>query len=74
MRPKNIRQERERLYDDVLRNKMTSNLLKDENVKLKTKVHMLEAELSRKEKLVDDLLLQQDTVSYQMMNGPGNAR
>ena len=34
---------------------------------------MLEAELSRKEKLVDDLLLQQDTVSYQMMNGPGNA-
>ena len=73
MRPKNIRQERERLYDDVLRNKMTSNLLKDENVKLKTKVHMLEAELSRKEKLVDDLLLQQDTVSYQMMNGPGNA-
>lgn len=73
MRPKNIRQERERLYDDVLRNKMTSNLLKDENLKLKTKVHMLEAELSRKEKLVDDLLLQQDTVSYQMMNGPGNA-
>lgn len=58
MRPKNIRQERERLYDDVLRNKMTSNLLKDENLKLKTKVHMLEAELSRKEKLVDDLLLQ----------------
>ena len=58
MRPKNIRQERERLYDDVLRNKMTTNLLKDENLKLKTKVHMLEAELSRKEKLVDDLLLQ----------------
>lgn len=58
MRPKNIRQERERLYDDVLRNKMTSNLLKDENLKLKTKVHMLENELSRKEKLVDDLLLQ----------------
>lgn len=58
MRPKNIRQERERLYDDALRQKMTANLLKDENTKLKTKVHILESELSRKEKLVDDLLMQ----------------
>jgi len=48
---------------------MASNLLKDENVKLKTKVHMLEAELTKKERLVDDLLMQQDTVNYQMMNG-----
>jgi hypothetical protein len=72
MRPKNIRHERERLYDDVLRNKMTSNLLKDENVKLKTKVHMLEAELNKKEKLIDDLLLQQDTTNYQMINGPNS--
>jgi hypothetical protein len=47
---------------------MASNLLKDENVKLKTKVHMLEAELTKKERLVDDLLMQQDTVNYQMMN------
>lgn len=38
MRPKNIKQERERLYDDALRQKMISNLLKDENVKLKTKI------------------------------------
>jgi hypothetical protein len=37
---------------------MASNLLKDENVKLKTKVHMLEAELTKKERLVDDLLMQ----------------
>ena len=73
MRPKNIRQERERLYDDVLRNKMATNLLKDENTKLKTKVHMLEAELTKKEKLVDDLLMQQDTVNYQMMNAAGSS-
>ena len=46
------------MYDDALRQKMISNLLKDENVKLKTKVHILESEIARKEKLVDDLLLQ----------------
>ena len=43
---------------------MISNLLKDENVKLKTKVHILESEITRKEKLVDDLLLQADTNAY----------
>ena len=45
MRPRVIKQERERLYDDALRQKMISNLLKDENVKLKTKIHILESEL-----------------------------
>jgi len=61
MRPKNIKQERERLYDDALREKMISNLLKGDNVKLKTKIHILESEIIKKERLVDDLLLQQDT-------------
>jgi len=37
---------------------MTANLLKDENVKLKTKVHILESELLKKERLIDDLLMQ----------------
>lgn len=60
MRPKNIKQERERLYDDAMRQKMVSNMLKDENVKLKTKIHILESEINKKERLVDDLLLQQD--------------
>jgi hypothetical protein len=45
---------------------MAANVLKDENTKLRTKIHILEAELTKKEKLVDDLLLQQDTSSYQM--------
>ena len=54
------------MYDDALRQKMAANLLKDENTKLRTKIHILESELSKKEKLVDDLLLQQDTSSYQM--------
>ena len=60
LRPRQINLERERLYDDNLKQKITSNFLKDENVKLKTKCHILEADLSKKEKIIDDLLLQQD--------------
>jgi hypothetical protein len=37
---------------------MTANMLKDENVKLKTRIHILEGELNKKEKLIDDLLMQ----------------
>jgi hypothetical protein len=44
-----------------MRQKMTANYLKEDNLKLKTKIHILEGELTKKEKLVDDLLMQQDT-------------
>lgn len=43
-----------------MKHKITANFFKEENIKLKTKVHILEGELIKKEKLVDDLLLQQD--------------
>lgn len=58
MRPRIINQERERLYDDAMKQKMTANFLKDENIKLKTKIQILETEINKKEKLVDDLLMQ----------------
>lgn len=61
LRPKIINQERERLYDDAMKQKMAANYLKDENTRLKTKIQMLENELVKKEKLVDDLLVQQDS-------------
>jgi hypothetical protein len=43
-----------------MKQKITANIFKDENIKLKTKVHILESELSKKERLIDDLLMQQD--------------
>ncbi len=43
-----------------MKQKMTANFFKEENIKLKTKVQMIEGELSKKEKLVDDLLMQQE--------------
>ena len=40
-----------------MKQKITANIYKDENTRLKTKVHILEQELNKKEKLVDDLLM-----------------
>lgn len=55
-----VNQERERLYDDAIKQKMAANFLKDENTKLRTRIFILEGEMTKKEKLVDDLLQQQD--------------
>ena len=43
-----------------MQQKMVANSLKDENTRLKTKLHVVEAELVKKEKLIDDLLAQQE--------------
>ncbi len=38
MRPRVVNQERERLYEDAMKHKITANFFKEENVKLKTKI------------------------------------
>lgn len=58
MRPRHINQEREKLYDDAMKQKITANFFKEENVRLKTKLHIYEGELTKKERLIDDLLMQ----------------
>ena len=62
MRPHVGNLEREKLYDDAMKQKMTANYLKDENMRLKTRVHILENEIGKKEKLIDNLLMQQDNL------------
>lgn len=56
LRPRVVLQERERLYDDVMKQRMATNNLKDENTKLRTRLHMTENELARKDKMIDELL------------------
>jgi hypothetical protein len=58
LRPRVVPQERERLYDDVIKQRIFNNTLRDENIKLRTRLFMTENELSRKDKMIDDLLLQ----------------
>ena len=57
LRPNTVNQERERLYDDVMKQRMTTNVLKDENTKLKTRLLFAESELSKKDRVIDDLLV-----------------
>lgn len=38
---------------------MAANFLKDENTRLKTRIFFIESEMSKKEKLIDDLLQQE---------------
>ena len=56
LRPRVVLQERERLYDDVMKQRMATNNLKDENTKLRTRLHMTENEINRKDKIIDELL------------------
>lgn len=72
LRPRVVQQERERLYDDVMKQRMATNNLKDENTKLRTRLHMTENELTRKDKMIDELLqLQQDAQNGNLKFGRG---
>ena len=59
LRPQRVLHERERLYDDVMKQRMTANNLRDDNIKLRTRLQMTENELARKDKMIDELLLLQ---------------
>ena len=64
MRPKIVNQEREALYEDNIKQKLAANYLKDENVKLKTRLHMLEVEMLKKEKIIGDIISKPEAVSH----------
>lgn len=46
----------EQLYEEVLKFKQNANNFKEENMKLKTKIKILENELGRKERTLEDFL------------------
>lgn len=65
--------EKEQLYDETIKMKMLNNQLRDDSVKLKTKIKILENELNRKEKTIEDLfshnqLIQQSHSKSQSSN------
>jgi hypothetical protein len=55
-----VNQEREALYEDALKQKLTANAFKEENVRLKTRLQALEVESLKKERLIDELLTRPD--------------
>lgn len=55
--------EKEQLYDETIKMKVLNNQMKEDAVKLKTKVKILENELTRKEKTIEDLFSQNQLIS-----------
>ena len=56
LRPRVVLQERERLFEDIMKSKIESNFLREENVRLKTRLAMVETELVRKDKFIDEIV------------------
>ncbi len=46
--------EKESLYEEAIKLKIMANSCREENVKLKTKIKILENEMSKKEKALED--------------------
>lgn len=55
--------DKEKLYEDRMKLKIQVNSYKDENIKLKTKILILEKELQDREKLVENAMTADTTGS-----------
>ena len=51
-----IQREQEQLYEEVIRLKQLANVQREENVKLKTKVRVMETDMARKERTLEDFV------------------
>lgn len=56
IKPKGGMKEKEHLYEESIKLKIQANSYKEENVKLKTKIKILENEINKKEKSLEDFL------------------
>lgn len=57
LKPKNIIQDKEKLYEDNVNLKNIINLLREENNKLKSKNNCMERDLNKYEKMVENQVL-----------------
>ena len=51
---KGAMKEKESLYEESIKLKIQANMYKEENVKLKTKIKILENEMTKKERALED--------------------
>lgn len=49
------------MYEDAIKLKVQSNTFKEENVKLRTKIRILENEIQRKDKALEDFIQTMNT-------------
>ena len=55
LRPSRIRQDKEQLYEDSLALKMENNGLRNENLRLRTRLNQLEKDIARKDDFLEEL-------------------
>ena len=60
--------EKEQLYEDAIKLKIQSNSFKEENLKLKTKIKILENEMAKKEKALEDFIQKMTSAGASMSN------
>ena len=60
--------EQEALYDEAIKMKQLANMHKEENTKLKTKIKILENEMSRKERALEDFYQQNQFIQNAQKN------
>ena len=60
--PNLLNQEKEKLYEDAMHSRVRTNQLKDDNKKLTTKLSIAEHEMNKKDKVIDDLLVQAEQI------------
>ena len=56
LKPKRVRQEKEKLYEEALEYKIQMNIYKDENLKLKTQLKQLQKEQLNIESMAEELI------------------
>jgi hypothetical protein len=56
LKPRRINQEKENLYEQVIKYKMQMNSFKSENLRLRTQLKFLEKEQNQKEDMIEDLV------------------
>ena len=62
LKPKRVRQEKEKLYEEALEYKMQLNVFKDENTRLKTQIKQMQKEQISNENLAEELMNKQGTI------------
>ena len=55
--------EQEQLYEEVIRLKQLANVQREDNIKLKTKVKVLENDMARKERTLEDFFQQSQYIA-----------
>lgn len=63
---KNNIKEKEQLYEDAIKLKIQLNSYREENVKLKTKIKILENDMSKQERAMEDFLAKYQPPQSQM--------